>query len=67
MWWRSRNWYRGLRADLCEVERSQSGANLAISVNLMTEVEIDEFMDALAELEDIRIDANKALVGAASH
>jgi len=37
--------------------------DLAISVHLMTEAEIDEFMDdALAELEEIRIDAKKALV-----
>jgi hypothetical protein len=42
--------------------------DLAISVHLMTEVEIDEFMDdALAELEEIRIDAKKALAAAASH
>jgi hypothetical protein len=42
--------------------------DLAISVHLMTEAEIDEFMDdALAELEEIRIDAKKALVAAASH
>ena len=40
----------------------------AISVRLMTEAEIDEFMDdALAELEEIRIDAKKALAAAASH
>ena len=40
-------------------------ADLAISVHLMTEAEIDEFMDgALAELEEIRIDAKKALVAA---
>jgi hypothetical protein len=31
-------------------------------MHLMTEAEIDEFMDdALAELEEIRIDAKKAL------
>ena len=42
-------------------------ADLAISVHLMTEAEIDEFMDALVELEEIRIDAKKALVAAASH
>jgi hypothetical protein len=42
--------------------------DLAISVHLMTETEIDEFMDdALSELEDIRIDAKKALAAAASH
>jgi hypothetical protein len=43
-------------------------ADLAISVHLMTEAEIDKFMDdALTELEEIRIDAKKALVAAASH
>lgn len=42
--------------------------DLAISVHLMTEAEIDEFMeDALAELEEIRINAKKALAAAASH
>jgi hypothetical protein len=42
--------------------------DLAISVHLMTEAEIDEFMnDALAELEEIRIDAKKALAAPASH
>ena len=41
--------------------------DLAISAHLMTEAEIDEFMDdALAELEKIRIDARKALA-ATSH
>ena len=41
--------------------------DIAISVHL-TEAEIDEFMDdALSELEDIRIDAKKALTAAASH
>ena len=39
--------------------------DLAISVHLMTEAEVDEFMDdALAELEEIRIDAKKALAAA---
>ena len=39
--------------------------DLAISVHLMTEDEVDEFMDdALAELEEIRIDAKKALAAA---
>jgi hypothetical protein len=39
--------------------------DLAISVHLMTETEIDEFVDdALAELEEIRIDAKKALAAA---
>jgi hypothetical protein len=42
--------------------------DLAISAHLMTEAEIDEFMDdALAELEEIRIDAKKALAAATSH
>jgi hypothetical protein len=42
--------------------------DLAISMHLMTEAEIDEFIeDALTELEEIRIDAKKALVAAASH
>jgi hypothetical protein len=40
--------------------------DLAISARLMTEAEIDEFMDhALAELVEIRIDAKKALVAVA--
>ena len=39
--------------------------DLAISAHLMTEAEIDEFVDdALAELEEIRIDAKKALAAA---
>jgi hypothetical protein len=39
--------------------------DLAISAHLMTEAEIDEFVDdALAELEKIRIDAKKALAAA---
>ena len=39
--------------------------DLAISVRRMTEAEVDEFMDdALAELEEIRIDAKKALAAA---
>ena len=38
--------------------------DLASSVHLRTEAEID---DALAELEEIRIDAKKALAAAASH
>ncbi len=42
--------------------------DLAISAHLMIDAEIDEFMDdALAELEQIRIDAKKALAAAASH
>ena len=37
----------------------------AISAHLMTEAEIDEFVDdALAEFEEIRIDAKKALAAA---
>ena len=44
------------------------GPDLAISVHLMSEAEIDEFMDdALAELEKIRVDAKKALTAAVSH
>jgi hypothetical protein len=36
--------------------------DLAISAHLTTEAEIDEFVDdALAELQEIRIDAKKAL------
>ena len=39
--------------------------DLAISVHLMTEAEVEEFMDdALAELEEIRLDAKKALAAA---
>lgn len=42
--------------------------DLAISAHLMTEAEIDEFVDdALAELEEIRIDAKKALAAADSN
>ena len=42
--------------------------DLAISAHLMIEAEIDEFMDdALAELEEIRIDAKKALAGPTPH
>ena len=42
--------------------------DLAISVHLMTEAEIDAFVDnALAELEEIRIHAKKALAAAALH
>jgi hypothetical protein len=42
--------------------------DLAISMHLRSEAEIDEFMDdALAELEEIRIDAKKALAAAASY
>ena len=58
-----------LTCSLCEVERSLSRSpDLAISVHLRTEAEIDEFMDdALAELKEIRINAKKALAAAASH
>jgi hypothetical protein len=42
--------------------------DLAISAHLMTEAEVDEFMDdAITELEEIRLDAKKALAAAASH
>jgi hypothetical protein len=41
--------------------------DLAISVRLMTEAEIDEVMDDALALEEIRIDAKKALAAAASH
>jgi hypothetical protein len=42
--------------------------DLAISAHLLTEAEIDEFIDdAVAELEEIRVDAKKALAAAASH
>jgi hypothetical protein len=41
--------------------------DLAISAHLTTEAEIDEFVDdALAELEEIRTGAKKALAAAAS-
>ena len=42
--------------------------DLAISAHLMTEAEIDDFTnDAITELEEIRLDAKKALAAAASH
>jgi hypothetical protein len=42
--------------------------DLAISAHLMTDAEIDDFMnDAITELEEIRLDAKKALAAAASH
>ena len=42
--------------------------DLAISAHLLSEAEIDEFMDdALADLEEIRINAKKALAAAAPH
>ncbi len=42
--------------------------DLAISAHLMTEAEIDEFVDdALAEFAEIRIDAKKALAAADSN
>jgi hypothetical protein len=41
--------------------------DLAISAHLMTEAEIDDFMnDAITELEEIRLDAKKALAATAS-
>jgi hypothetical protein len=42
--------------------------DLAISAHLTTEAEIDEFLDdALAELEEIRIDAKKMLAATDSN
>ena len=42
--------------------------DLAISAHLMTEAEIDNFVnDAITELEEIRLDAKKAIAAAASH
>ena len=42
--------------------------DLAISAQLVTEAEIDDFMnEAITELEEIRLDAKKALAAAASH
>ena len=42
--------------------------DLAISAHLTTEAEIDEFVDdALAELQEIRVDAKKALAAAESN
>src|SRR5215510_2017440 len=42
--------------------------DLAISAHLMTDAEIDDFVnDAITELEEIRFDAKKALAAAASH
>ena len=41
--------------------------DLAISAYLMTDAEIDDFMnDAITELEEIRLDAKKALAATAS-
>ena len=41
--------------------------DLAISAHLMTDAEIDDFMnDAITELEEIRLDAKKALAATAS-
>ena len=41
--------------------------DLAISAHLMSAAEVDEFVDdALAELEEIRINAKKVLMGADS-
>ena len=59
---------RYLRADLREGERPQWEPDLAISAHLMTEAEIDDFVNnAIVELEEIRLDAKKALAAAASH
>jgi len=42
--------------------------DLAISAHLTTKAEIDEFVDdALAELQEIRVDAKKALAAAKSN
>ena len=42
--------------------------DLVISEHLMTEAEIDDFVnDEITELEEIRLDAKKALAVAASH
>jgi hypothetical protein len=42
--------------------------DLAISTHLMTDAEIDDFMnDAITELEEIRLDAKKALTAVSSH
>ena len=42
--------------------------DLAISAHLLTEAEIDDFVnDAITELEEIRLDAKKALTAATSH
>jgi hypothetical protein len=42
--------------------------DLAISAHLMTEAQIDDFVnDAITELEEIRLDAKKALAAAPSH
>ena len=65
-WRRTRTWSCRLRADLREVERPQSGSgscNLSASAPKLKSM-LD---DALAELEEIRIDAKKALAAAASH
>ena len=42
--------------------------DLAISAHLMTETEIDDFVnDAITDLEEIRLDAKKALAAVSSH
>ena len=42
--------------------------DLAISAHLMTEAEIDDFVnDAITELEEIRLDAKKALTAVSSY
>ena len=58
-WRRARTWFcRCLRADLREVERPQFSSGSCNLMHLMTEAEIDEFIDdAIAELDEIRIDA----------
>ena len=68
MWRRTRNWSAAYVQIYVKSSALSRAPDLAISVHLMTEAEIDEFMDdALAELEEIRIDAKKALAAAASH
>ena len=63
---------RGPAADYVQIYVKSSALSrtpdLAISVHLMTEAKIDSFVDgALAELEEIRIHAKKALAAAALH
>jgi hypothetical protein len=58
----------GSAAAYVQIYVKSSALSRTISVHLMTEAEIDEFMDdALAELEETRIDAKEALTAAASH
>ena len=64
-WYQTRTSYCCLYPDLRKVERPKSDSDLAISAHLTTEAEIDEFVDdALAELEQVRIDAKKELAAA---